>query len=79
MKAVDHATNRLSRYRSDFMARRMRVRRPDPECGMAHVSRDLDDAGLQKPGSFTMDRAAAQTAAPLLRHATAREQVPLGR
>src|ERR1051325_11427685 len=75
--AFDHAIDGYLGYRSDIMARMEALFAADPDCGMAHVLKGYLTMLRYKSQVVPIARAAAETAASLLRHATAREQAHL--
>ena len=77
VKAFDHAMDAYLTYRSDIMARMEALFAADPECGMAHVLKGYLMLLGYKSQLVPLARAAADSAAPLLRHATPREQAHL--
>jgi tetratricopeptide (TPR) repeat protein len=75
--AFDHAIDAYLGYRSDIMPRMEALFAADLNCGMAHVLKGyLMLLGYKSP-LVPIARAAAETAAPLLAHATAREKAHL--
>ena len=74
VKAFDHAIDAYLGYRSDIMTRMETLFAADPDCGMAHVLKGYLMMLGYKSQVVPIARAAARTAAPLLRHATARER-----
>ncbi len=75
--AFDHAIDAYLGYRSDIMARMEALFAADPACGMAHVLKGYLILLGYKSQLVPVARAAAETAAPLLRHATPREEAHL--
>ena len=75
--AFDHAIDAYLSYRSDIMPRMEALFAADPDCGMAHVLKGYLMLLGYKSQLVPIARAAAETAAPLLRHATTREQAHL--
>ena len=77
VRAFDHAIDAYLCYRSDIMARMEALFAADPDCGMAHILKGYLMMLGYKAQFVPIARAAAETAAPLLRHATARERAHL--
>jgi tetratricopeptide (TPR) repeat protein len=77
VQAFDHAIDAYISYRSDIMTRMEALFATDPDCGMAHVLKGYLLLLGYKSQLVPAARAAAQTAAPLLRLATSREQAHL--
>jgi tetratricopeptide (TPR) repeat protein len=77
VQAFDHAIDAYLSYRSDIMARMETLFAADPDCGMAHILKGYLLLLGYKRELVSAARAAAQTAGPLLRHATLREQAHL--
>jgi hypothetical protein len=75
--AFDHAIDGYLLYRSDIMARMEALFAADPDCGMAHILKGYLLLLGYKSQLVPAAHAAAQTAGPLLRHATPREQAHL--
>jgi tetratricopeptide (TPR) repeat protein len=77
VKAFDHAVDAYLSYRSDVMPRMEALFAAGPDCGMAHVFKGYLMLLGYKSQLIPMAHAAAETARPLLTHATAREQAHL--
>jgi hypothetical protein len=75
--AFDHAIDAYLSYRSDIMTRMEALFAADPDCGMAHILKGYLMLLGYKSQFVPMARAAAESARPLLRHATSREQAHL--
>src|SRR6185312_16104865 len=75
--AFDRAIDGYLGYRSDIMARMKALFAADPSCGMAHVLKGYLIMLGYNSRLVPIARAAAETAAPLLRHATERERAHL--
>lgn len=77
VKAFDHAIDAYLSYRSDIMPRMEALFAADPDCVMAHVLKGYLMMLGYKNQLVPMARAAAETAAAAMRHATSREQAHL--
>jgi hypothetical protein len=77
VQAFDHAIEAYLSYRSDIMQRMEALFAADPDCGMAHVLKGYLLLLGYKSQLVPAAREAAQTAGPLLRNATLREQTHL--
>jgi hypothetical protein len=77
VQAFDHAIDAYLTYRSDIMTRMEALFAADPDCGMAYVLKGYLLLLGYKSQLVPAAREAAQTAGPLLRHATPREQAHL--
>jgi hypothetical protein len=77
VKAYDHTIDAYLSYRSDVMGRLEALFAIDPDCGMAHVLKGYLMLLGYKSQLVPIARAAAESARPLLRHATPREQAHL--
>ena len=76
-RAFDHAVNGYLTYRADGMQRLGALLQADAEFGLAHVLKGYFAMLAYKQAAVPMAQQAAADAAPLLAHATPREQAHL--
>jgi hypothetical protein len=76
-RAFDHAVNGYLTYRADGMQRLGALLQADAEFGLAHVLKGYFAMLAYKQAAVPMAQQAAADAAPLLTHATPREQAHL--